>query len=265
MHKLTRSVRFSINPFLPADAEGANPYTSRPAGEGLSFFFDLSVSLTGQVEPSTGFIVNVTEIDCRAGQFVVPVAAEALRKNFGEGRHIGLCKVAKMLRVFYQNLSGRFGNAEVSELRLKLNPFRTIAVDCGDLNMIYFSEKFEFAATHKLWNDSLSDRRNFEVFGKCASKAGHGHNYIVEVTVKSSAEGDGLRIGDFERTVSEELIELVDHKNLNLEVAEFRENIPTVENIAVFAWDRLAGRFGQAQLHCVTVWETDKTCCSYFG
>jgi 6-pyruvoyl-tetrahydropterin synthase len=57
----------------------------------------------------------------------------------------------------------------------------------------------------------------------------------------------------------------VDHKNLNVDVAEFGKTNPTVENIAVFAWNKLAGKFSKAELHCVTVWETDKTYCSYCG
>ena len=131
--------------------------------------------------------------------------------------------------------------------------------------MIYFSEKFEFAAMHKLWNDDFSPERNFEVFGKCANPAGHGHNYVVEVTTKAPAGKDGFCIGDFERTVNDEFIKLVDHKNLNADVEYFAKAIATVENIAVFAWDKLVGKFGEAKLHCVTVWETDRTYCSYYG
>ena len=135
--------------------------------------------------------------------------------------------------------------------------------------MIYFSEKFEFAATHKLWNEDFSDERNFEVFGKCANPSGHGHNYIVEVTIKAPEDKEVFRVGDFERTVDEELIKIVDHKNLNVDVSEFGKTNPTVENIAVFAWNKLAGKFGEvrqnAGLHCVTVWETDKTYSSYYG
>jgi 6-pyruvoyltetrahydropterin/6-carboxytetrahydropterin synthase len=162
-------------------------------------------------------------------------------------------------------LADKFGAAKVSELSLALNPFRKVTVDCEDSEMIYFSEKFEFAATHKLWNDSFSDERNFEVFGKCANPAGHGHNYIVEVTVKKTVKKGELRIGDFERLVDKEFIKVVDHKNLNVDVPYFAEAIPTVENIARFAWERIVGKFGEAGLHCVTIWETDKTCCSYYG
>jgi 6-pyruvoyltetrahydropterin/6-carboxytetrahydropterin synthase len=131
--------------------------------------------------------------------------------------------------------------------------------------MMYLSEKFEFAAMHKLWNDTFSEQRNFQVFGKCANPAGHGHNYIVEVTVKEAAKDNGFCTGDFEKTVDEEFISLVDHKNLNEDVSELAETNPTVENIAAFAWKRLAGKFEEAELYCVKVWESDKIYCSYYG
>ena len=159
----------------------------------------------------------------------------------------------------------KFGKAILSDVSLKLNPFRKVALDCEDDKMIYFSEKFEFAATHKLWNDEFSRERNFEIFGKCANPSGHGHNYVIEVTVKMPADEQAFQIGVFEKTVDEELIKLIDHKNLNADLAYFSETIPTVENIGVFAWNKLAGKFSNAKLHCVTVWETEKTYCSYYG
>jgi 6-pyruvoyltetrahydropterin/6-carboxytetrahydropterin synthase len=138
-------------------------------------------------------------------------------------------------------------------------------MDTNEPGVLYFSEKFEFAATHKLWNDRLSEPQNVKIFGKCANPTGHGHNYLVEVTVKTPAEGPALEIGQFEHIVDSQLMQLVDHKNLNLDVAAFREKVPTVENIAIFAWEHLAGKFGSAQLHCVTVWESDRTYCTYCG
>ena len=138
-------------------------------------------------------------------------------------------------------------------------------MDDKDCAMVYYSEKFEFAAAHKLWNEKFSEKQNIEVFGKCANPAGHGHNYIVEVTVKWSS-GQTMRTGEFEKVVSQELIKVVDHKNLNEDLPEFQRTTPTVENIAVFAWNKLVGRFGKTTvLHCVTVWETDKTYSSYYG
>ena len=279
MHKLTRHVRFSINPFLQAEVEGANPYASRPAGEGLSIFFELSIGLTGDLDRATGFVMNVLDIDETVREYVVPVFAERIRTDFRQGRHIGLYELAEILKSAREKLTGKlvrrsfsgggFNRAVLSELTLKLNPFRKLSLDCSgaaeDCKMIYFGEKFEFAAMHRLWNDEFSDERNFALFGKCANPSGHGHNYVIEVTVKTHPKGNDFCIGDFEKIVDDEFIKYVDHKNLNVDVSGLSGVNPTVENIASFAWDSLIGKFSRAQLHCVTVWETDKTSCSYCG
>jgi len=265
MHELSRKARFSINPFLPEDSSGFNSFSSKPAGEGLSIFFELCVKLAGKVEAATGFVANVTDIDANVREYVVPIFARRVREYFRQGRHIGFLEIAELLKSAWGQLAGKFGTVRLSELSLALNPFRKVAVDCEDCEMIYFSEKFEFAAMHKLWNDDFSEQRNFAVFGKCANPAGHGHNYVIEVTVKTQPGKSGFQIGDFERIVDDEVIKVLDHKNLNAEVAEFSKTNPTVENIAIFAWGKIVGKFGEAELHCVTVWETDKTYCSYYG
>jgi 6-pyruvoyltetrahydropterin/6-carboxytetrahydropterin synthase len=269
VHKLTRQVRFSINPFLQVQVEGANPYASRPAGQGLSIFFELSVSLAGDLDRNTGFVVNVLDIDETIRSLVVPLFVERIKTDFKRARHIGLYELAEVLKSACQVLAGKFYGAVLSELVLKLNPFRKLTLDCSgaveDSEMIYFSEKFEFAAMHRLWNDKFSDERNFELFGRCANPTGHGHNYVIEVTVKTFPKESDFCIGDFEKIVDDEFIKQVDHKNLNIDVPGLNGVNPTVENIASFAWDRLIGRFDPAELHCVTVWETDKTSCSYFG
>ena len=265
MHKLVRCVRFSINPFLSEENEGFNSFVSKPAGEGLSIFLELSVEVVGEVEPATGFVVNVADIDREVREFAVPVFAERIRQDFRRAQHIGFFAVAELLKSAWNRLTDKFGPAQLSKLSLKLNPFRKVVIESRDLEMVYFSEKFEFAAMHKLWNNDFSEEQNLKVFGKCANPAGHGHNYIVEVTIKMPANENGFHISDFERVVDNELIKLVDHKNLNADVDQFSGTNPTVENIAAFAWNRLVGKFGEAALHCVTVWETDKTYSSYYG
>jgi 6-pyruvoyltetrahydropterin/6-carboxytetrahydropterin synthase len=265
MHKLTRQVRFSINPFLAENNEGFNSYASRPAGDGLSIFLELSVEVTGKIEPATGFVVNVADIDKNVRKFAVPVFTEQIKQDFRQAQHVDLFELAELLKSTWNILADKFETAQLSKLSLKLNPFRKMAIDLKDFEMVYFSEKFEFAAMHKLWNDDFSEKQNLEVFGKCANPAGHGHNYIVEVTVKAPINKNDFHICDFEKIVDNELIKLVDHKNLNANVSHFSKTIPTVENITVFAWNQLSGKFGQAALHCVTVWETDKTYCSYYG
>jgi 6-pyruvoyltetrahydropterin/6-carboxytetrahydropterin synthase len=265
MHKLLRQVRFSVNPFLPQDSQGYNSFASKPAGEGLAIFLELSVEVIGPVDPATGFVVNVSEIDGNVRKFAVPIFAERIKQNFHEAKHIGFSEISGLLGSVWDRLADKFGTAQLNELTIKLNPFRKIAVNSKDLNMVYFSEKFEFAAMHKLWNDDFSEQHNLEVFGKCANPTGHGHNYIIEVMFQMPASRNDFRIGDFEKIVDDEFIKLVDHKNLNADVKQFGKTNPTVENIATFAWDQLIGKFDTVKLHRVTVWETDKTYCSYEG
>jgi 6-pyruvoyltetrahydropterin/6-carboxytetrahydropterin synthase len=265
MHKLARQVRFSINPFLSQESGGANSFASKPAGEGLAIFLELSVEILGGASADTGFVVNVVDIDRNVREYVVPLFAERVRADFGRARHIGLSVLAELLRASWNSLSDKFAPATLSKLSLKLNPFRRIAIGSKDMEMVYFCEKFEFAAMHKLWNDDFSEQKNFEVFGKCANPTGHGHNYVVEIAIEMPAARDDFRIGDFERIVDDELIKLLDHRNLNVDVEQFGRVNPTIENIAAFAWDKLVGRFGDANLDRVTVWETDKTYCTYCG
>ncbi len=264
MHKLVRQVRFSINPFLAEDSEGFNSYASKPSGEGLAIFFELGVGLIGQIGKDTGFVVNVVDIDKQVRRNVVGFFGDRIRDYYRNGRHVGFSQLYGLLKETRKRLEGKFGNVLLGELSLKLNPFRKLAVDCEDLKMIYFSEKFEFASMHKLWNEKFTEKRNFELFGKCANPTGHGHNYSIEVTVKMPAETD-FRISEFEKVIEENFVKLVDHKNLNADVEYFSKNNPTVENITVFAWSNLAKKFADVKLHSVTVRETDKTYCTYYG
>jgi len=265
MHTLGRYVRFSIDPFLAKQKTGFNAFASKPAGEGLSIFLELMVEVEGEVEAATGFVVNVSQIDRNVRQFAVPVFAEQIKDAFLQGRHISFSDVNGILKSVAEILSDKFGSCRVRRLSLKLNPFRKITMDTKEPNMVYFSEKFEFAAMHKLWNEDFSKERNFELFGKCANPSGHGHNYLVEVTIKKPSDLERFSVTDFQKVIDCEFIQLVDHKNLNEDVGEFRKANPTIENIAVFAWRKLTGKFEQGMLHCVTVWESERTYCSYYG
>jgi 6-pyruvoyltetrahydropterin/6-carboxytetrahydropterin synthase len=261
MHKLSRQVRFSINPYLSEQVEGYNSFASRPAGQGLSIYLEMVVELESEVEPATGFVVNVNDIDRIVRCFAVPVFVQ----HITGGGYIGFFDLVEMLGSAWSRLVEPFKPAKLKKLALKLNPFRAIAISSEVVDMVYFSEKFEFAATHTLWNREFSDRKNFDVFGKCANPTGHGHNYVVEVTVKMPVSRDDFNVSNFQQVVDNELIKIVDHKNLNLDVEYFSNKNPTVENITSFAWDRLVGKLGPALLHCITVWETDKTSCCFYG
>jgi 6-pyruvoyltetrahydropterin/6-carboxytetrahydropterin synthase len=265
MHKLARQVPITINPVLSQPDKNQSLSALGAPDEGLSIFLQLGVELAGPVNPDTGFIVNVTTIDDKVHEHIVPLLNKHIGQDFKQGKRIDISELSRLLYLTWDTLSDKFDNAALSTLTLVLNPFQKIFINSEDKDMIYLSEKFEFSATHRLWNDNFSEQQNFDIFGKCANPSGHGHNYTAEVVVKMPTDRRSLHLGSLEQIVNEHFIKLVDHRNLNVDVPHFAKTIPTVENIAAFAWGLLADKFGEAKLHCVTVWETDKTYCSYYG
>jgi 6-pyruvoyltetrahydropterin/6-carboxytetrahydropterin synthase len=263
MHKLERQVRFSINPFLEDKISGRNSYCSKPAGEGLALFFELSVQLSGKVNSETGFIINVERIDKYVRKEIIEVFEESISNKFKQQKHISLFDLADILKSSFGILKTISPEANLSRLALKLNPNRSIFIYSEEYKMLYLSENFEFAATHKLWNDRFSEEENISQFGKCANPTGHGHNYVLEVTVAIPSGKSNFSNAEFESIVENEFINCIDHKNINLDLDEFKNKIPSVENLATFAWSKLKGKFGDCRLHCVKISETDRTHCSY--
>jgi len=264
MHQLSRHVRFCVNPFLADQSNGYNGFAARPAGQGLSLFFELSIRLTHTVEPNTGFVINVTDIDACVRQDAVPLFIKRVTEYYKHARHMGLSDLQNLMKDVSDVLTEKFKPCTFNELTLHLTPHRTMTMKSDSKELIYYSEKFEFAAMHKLWNDNFTEQQNLDAFGKCANASGHGHNYWVDVTIKT-ATPDKFNSIAFGKTVNDQLIDLVDHKNLNADVPHFSKNIPTIENISEYAWKQLHSHFEFCNLHSVTVWESDRTSCTYFG
>ena len=264
-HKLSRQIRFSINPFLDDTVQGSNSHASKPCGQGLSMYFALWVELASNVDPDTGFVVNVVEIDKQIRANVTPIFNEYIKKQYRQARHISLSELAELLTQSFLAVKEKFTPARLEKIRLDLCPNRNIAIEKEDSKVISYSEKFEFAAMHKLWNPDFTDEKNFKVFGKCANPSGHGHNYIAEITVTANQQNKSFEIGSFSEIVDKYFISVVDHKNLNVDVEEFTKKIPTVENIAVYAWNCLQNKLQDCKLKEITVWESDRTSCTYTG
>jgi 6-pyruvoyltetrahydropterin/6-carboxytetrahydropterin synthase len=134
--------------------------------------------------------------------------------------------------------------------------------------MILLTRKAEFSASHYYWNRAWSPEENERVFGKCANRNGHGHNYTLEVTVAGEPDPVTGFVVDLKRlkdTIEQEVLAAYDHRHLNLEVPEFRAMIPTTENIAAAIWRRLEGKIQGAKLHRVRVYETPDLFAEYRG
>ncbi len=134
--------------------------------------------------------------------------------------------------------------------------------------MILLSRKAEFSAAHFYWNDTLSASENERVFGKCANRNGHGHNYTLEVTVAGEIDpvtGFVVDLKKLKDVIEREVVSVYDHHHLNLEVPEFATVVPTTENIAVAVWRRLEGSIVGASLHRVRVYETPDLFADFYG
>ncbi|HEY0566028.1 MAG TPA: 6-carboxytetrahydropterin synthase [Terriglobales bacterium] len=135
--------------------------------------------------------------------------------------------------------------------------------------MVLMSRKAEFAASHYYYNPEWSEEENRRVFGKCANLQGHGHNYVIEVTVSGDVDprtGFVMDLQDLKRVINECILEPFDHRHLNKEVPEFQTLVPTTENLAVVSWRRLAPHIkGTARLFRVRMYETADIFADYYG
>ena len=134
--------------------------------------------------------------------------------------------------------------------------------------MILLTRRAEFSAAHFYWVKTWSAERNAEVFGRCANRNGHGHNYVLEITVAGEPDpvtGFVIDLKELRDVIDREVVNVYDHRHLNLEIPEFRERQPTTENIAVSVWDRLVDKIAGARLHRVRVYEQDDLFADFFG
>ncbi|MCE2496676.1 MAG: 6-carboxytetrahydropterin synthase [Flavobacteriales bacterium] len=128
--------------------------------------------------------------------------------------------------------------------------------------------KAHFNAAHRLYNPNFDDAKNRELFGKCANDNYHGHNYELVVSVRGEIDPDTGYVVDMKvlkDVILEEVEEPFDHKNLNLDVPEFREMNPTAEHIAVVIWRKIRKRIGGEYELKVTLYETQRNFVEYDG
>ena len=128
--------------------------------------------------------------------------------------------------------------------------------------------KAHFNAAHRLYKKGWSDSENLAVFGKCSNPNYHGHNYELEVGITGKIDSETGFLIDLKilkNIIKEEVEDPFDHKNLNLEVPEFKSLNPTVENIAVVIWNKLSKRLGKEHAITVKLYETQRNFVVYTG
>lgn len=260
MFRLTREVRFAINRDDDVQWKHAptNSHGGYPSVTGFATYLAVRVTLIGQLDPSSQYLINIKGID----EVARSAMHDAVSLIFTKGPSHVLWALFGDFEQYWRN--------QFESVELQLSPYLSIEATHRERlvdPITRLSQKFEFSASHRLHNPALNAEENQKTFGKCNNALGHGHNYELQVTLRGKADASGLIIDvpEFEKIVKEAVIDRFDHKNLNAEVAEFRDTIPSVENISRVIYQILKPKLKsqRAQLASVTVWETPKTWCEY--
>ncbi len=134
--------------------------------------------------------------------------------------------------------------------------------------MVYLTRRTTFSAAHRLWSPQLSEQENIALYDKCANPNGHGHNYVLEVTLRGTPDprtGMVLNLSEIKQIINEQVIRWVDHKHLNYDVSWLEDSIPTTEVLVIKFWERLIRHFPPDMLYEVMLHETENNSASYRG
>ncbi|MCK9403968.1 MAG: 6-carboxytetrahydropterin synthase [Chitinophagaceae bacterium] len=135
--------------------------------------------------------------------------------------------------------------------------------------MVYLTRLEHFNAAHKLFNPKWTAEQNEAVFGVCANENWHGHNYDLYVTIKGIPSADTGFVYDVKKLsklVKTQVVDRLDHKNLNLDVDFMKDTMCSTENLAIAIWQQLAPHLPEeVNLHCIKLYETSRIFVEYFG
>ncbi len=264
---LSREVRMSLTGTWTGKVESfpspANSWAGWPSAVGLEPYMRLRVTVSGQPDPTTGLLCSIEALDQLLRRHALRVTADGL------GNESGCGWPERLIKELWSRLAPSVpAPTRLESIEWLVTPFLRYAIFREKPTMVRLTQQFEFSAAHRLHCVALTDEENRDLFGKCNNPNGHGHNYLVDVTVSGTPDettGSVLPLPRFEQIVKEEVIHRLDHKHLNADTAEFRELNPSVENIARVIWSFLVDRVSPARLTAVRVYETAKTWAEYTG
>lgn len=203
----------------------------------------LSVTTTGQVDPATGMVVNIKVIDDILRQVVVDRFDQKSINDQVDGFQVQSPSVENLLLYIRSLLECAPLPVKLVGLKLEETPLLYGEWDARmPERTLTITRLYEFAAAHRLHSQALGTADNVALFGKCNNLAGHGHNYVLEVTVGGEPDADTGMIVDIEaldRVVHAEVVDRFDHKNLNEDLPEFEGKNPTSEVVAIEIFKKL--------------------------
>lgn len=202
----------------------------------------LWVGTTGYVEEDSGMVVNIKIIDDLLQERIVSHLDQRSLNDEVEPFSRVSPSLENLLFFIRQQIDSLPEQVQLSWLKLEETPLLHAEWSATQPTMIQLTRIYEFAASHRLHSFALSDAENVQIFGKCNNPQGHGHNYILEVTVGGEPDpetGMLVALDDLDRVVHSEVVDRYDHKNLNEDVPEFEKVNPTSENVALEIFRRL--------------------------
>ncbi len=251
--RLMREVRFFHKHPGSTGENAASNHWAGTDSQSCPPFWIVRVVVEGPTDPRTGYLCDIKLLDDFVRTHVAPrLSAGSAWASFDSAALV----TAESFRTLSDQVAAPL---RLLSVQLRFSPFTFLTIHGGDPLMTLITQSFEFSAYHRLQCSGLTDEENHRLFGKCSNPHGHGHNYVLEVSVEVPPGSTSSALRELDHDVRAEVIERFDHKNLNVECAEFSTLNPTVENIAQVIFDRLAEKLRTVHLHNVRVWETEKT------
>jgi 6-pyruvoyltetrahydropterin/6-carboxytetrahydropterin synthase len=278
MITMTRRLTFSAASYtgnLPVLQDDHNLPSGSPAAvSGHNYRIDVSVR--GALDPRTGILVNIKEIDRIARERIVQAFdGKLINRDIGDFAQTPATP-ENLVAYFVMLLQDALPpGVRLSALTLEQTPSQRVQWSAEEVlppkesGAMLLTRGYEFAASHRLHSPHLSDEENRELFGKCNYEHGHGHNYELEVTVAGPVDARSGRVldpGVLDAIVNREVVDRYDHRHFNYDLPEFAGLIPSAEVITCMIWERLAERIPfPARLYRVLVRETARNIFEYYG
>ena len=220
----------------------------------------LEVTVTGNVNPETCMIVNIKDVDAVLKSRLLPQFAQKSINDEIPHFERKTPSVENLLVYIWNEITDAKLPLEATLMNIKLEEFPSFYGEYDGMKTT-ITRTYEFAAAHRLHVPTLSDETNIELFGKCNNLAGHGHNYLLEVTVSGKLDettGMICSINAVDEAVNREVVDRYDHKNFNCDLPEFEGKATTSEMIAQTIFQRLENSL-PATLERIRLHETSRS------
>jgi 6-pyruvoyltetrahydropterin/6-carboxytetrahydropterin synthase len=257
--ELTREVRITLEPEgigRGGLSTGRNSWAYQPASRSMLPNLSVRLTVAGTVDGVGGYLCDIRILD---GMVKEGLAAWYSEEHPSLPWTLWTFELNRWLQKKTDHLPS---NCRLQGVEVMANPQLCFRIQIPDPTIMEITRQFEFSASHRLHAPGLTDEANRAMFGKCNRPNGHGHNYVLAVTIRKNEEdcrsgGDDLAWLD--HIVREKVIDRLDHWNLNHDVAEFRELNPTVENIAIVVRGWLQEILKPGEFCRLRLYETPKT------